>query len=90
LLRCATCSGTGGNFTLDSVGIPTGTARGAYGRFTDGTGGWRDTDNNTSGLPNTIPEFQDAFVPVVGVVLLIGASGWRRRAKGDAPHAPIT
>jgi hypothetical protein len=84
LLRCHTCGAGGTNKTLDSVSVPQGTSLGAYGRYPDGTGGWRDTEENTSNDNNFIPEFSDAAVPALGVMMLAAARGWRRRTKSDA------
>jgi len=88
-LRCATCGAGGGATTLDSIFTPTGTSLGAYGRYNpDGTGSWRETEENTSNDNNFIPEFKDVAVPTLGVVLLVAASGWRRRSKAaQAPEA---
>jgi len=82
LLRCNNCSGTGSHSTLDSVSIPliSQVARGAYGRYPDG-GAWQSTDNNTQTAANTIPEFQDLAVPLLGIPM-IALVARRRRPLG--------
>jgi hypothetical protein len=76
--------------TLDDVALPTSVARGSYGRYTDGNT-WQSIDNNTAAAANTIPEFQDIAVPLLGLTMMIVASGYRRRGQAkqaDTPNSP--
>jgi hypothetical protein len=87
-LSCSTCGGGGSNTTIGNwITLPTSSAREAYGRFPDGSNSWTDTDNNTEANNNTIPEFQDIFVPVLGVTFVALLRRHRRAStQGGEPE----
>ncbi len=91
-LWCSNCTagqdyrGRNNNSYMDDVELPRNTAVGAWGRYPDANDSFVNTTNNTRADTNSIPEFQDIFLPSAGAALT--ALALRRRRPSDGGSCP--